>query len=150
MARPEGTKHFLTPDDLWSAFESYREWAKSNPWIKNDFIKSGEFAGQIVGLSHERPLTEWEFAAHVELSYQGLRNYGEAEGYEDYFDTYHRIKTIMTAQRVSGALVDAFNAGLVSKIDGIIEKKELELSGEINIGDKLAAARARVAKNDQP
>jgi hypothetical protein len=140
-------KKITSPEHLLELFEGYKEWAKANPWCKKDFIRSGEFAGQVVDLPTEHPLTEWGFAAFCKISYQGLRNYGEREGYEEFFDTYARIKTEMTSQRVSGGLSGAYNANLVARIDGITEKHEIDQNINMNLADRLSQARQRVDEN---
>lgn len=149
MARTFGTKKIATPEDFEKAFEDYVEWAHNNPWYKKEAIKSGEMAGQIIDIPCERPLTEWEFAAFLGLSYQGLRNYGEAEGYEDYFDIYAQAKTRMTAQRISGGLSDIYNANLVARIDGISENQNTKLSGYISIADQIRSACGEVAVSEK-
>lgn len=140
--RPRGIK---SPKHLLEQFENYKDWAKKNPWQKKDFIRSGEFAGQIVNLEIERPLTEWEFASFLKMSYRALTNYGSAEGYEDFFPIYAQIKTEMVANRISGGLIGAYNANLVARIDGLKEQTETELSGTLNfsIADKIKEARER-------
>jgi hypothetical protein len=148
MGRPQDTKTIKSPKQLEKSFEDYKKWAKKHPWYKKDFIRSGEFAGQIVNLEIERPLTEWEFAAFLGMSYRGLCNYGSAEGYEHYFPIYSRIKTEMQAQRISGGLVDTYNANLVARIDGIKEKSEVDVNANINLADVVAQARKRADEPD--
>lgn len=131
MAHPGGRPRKIeSPERLEEFFIEYKVWASQNPWIKKDFIKSGEFAGQIVDLPTERPLTEWGFAVFIGISRKVLIEYGQRP---EFRDTYARIKDEMTEQRVSGGLAGAFNANLVARIDGIAEKNDLAVTGRVII-----------------
>lgn len=141
-------RKFETPEDLQGAFEEYVEWAHNNPWYKKEAIKSGDMAGTIIDIPHERPLTEWDFAAFCKLSYQGLRNYGEKSEYKDYFDIYNQCKTRMTAQRISGGLSDIYNANLVARIDGISEKNESKHNVSFSIAEQIRQAHGEPSTND--
>ena len=123
---PWRPRKISSPEKLCEMFEEYKEWAKEHPWNKKDFVRSGPEAGKLIDLPTERPLTIWEFAAFIGMSYQGLKNYGEMEGYEDFFEVYKHIMTEMTSQRVSGGLAGAYNANLVARIDGIAEKSDVD------------------------
>lgn len=140
---PTRKKMIASPEELAKRFDEYVEWAHSVPWMKNEAIKSGPNAGTIIRIPHERPLTLWDFAAYLGLSYRGLENYGSMEGYESYFPVYARIKTEMSAQRISGGLADVYNAGLVARIDGIVEKSAIEHSGSVDLSAALTEARKR-------
>lgn len=141
-------RRFKTPLALWKAFLEYKGWAQENKWYKNEAVKSGQYAGSIIRVPHERALTEWEFASFCGMSYQGLRNYGEHEGYEQYFDIYGRIKTEMAAQRISGGLVGAFTPNLVARIDGIAEKQDIDANLH-NDGDELDLAELTDSEKEQ-
>lgn len=119
-----------SPDELWEKFIQYKEWAHANPWIKKEAIKTGDLAGEIIDIPHERPLTGYEFAAFLGMSYQGWLNYVNGQGHEAYFDISARIKAEMTSQRISGGLVEAYNANLVARLDGLQEHSAIETTFE--------------------
>jgi hypothetical protein len=120
---------FASPEDLYLRFKEYKKWAEENPWIKKEAVKSGEMCGELIDIPQDRPLTEWEFAAFLGLSYRALTNYGSAEGYETFFPIFGKIQTEIAAQRISGGMVGAYNANLVARIDGLVEKQAHEHSG---------------------
>ena len=122
---PGRYKKYETPEELWIAFTMYQQWAHNHPWYKNEAIKSGHRAGEIISIPNERPLTEWEFACFIGLSYQGFWSYGNRKGYEAFYKVYARIKNAISAQRITGGLVDAYNASLVARLDNITEKSEV-------------------------
>jgi hypothetical protein len=126
-------KTISSPEQLWDYFEKYKKWAHEHPWNKKDFIRSGENAGTIIDLPIDRPLTEWGFAVFLGISRRGLINYGNMKGYEPYFHTYARIKDEMSEQRISGGMSGIYNANLVARIDGIVEKSATEISGSLKV-----------------
>jgi hypothetical protein len=119
-------KSIESPEKLWQLFQEYKAWAFANPCVREDFIRSGELAGKKIELNIARPLTLWEFSSFVGLSYQGLRNYGEMAGRENYFDIYARIVSEMSGQRIAGGTAGIYNANLVARIDGLKEHSEIE------------------------
>jgi hypothetical protein len=129
-----------SPEELSRLFEEYKTWAHNNPWIKKDFIRSGPDAGQIIDLPTERPLTEVEFAVHCGMSRDGLREYCSRD---EFSYIYSRIKDEMSSQRISGGMTGAYNASLVARIDGLVDKQDVKHSGEIDVADALANARKR-------
>jgi hypothetical protein len=147
MAHPGGRpRAFSSPEDLYSRFEEYKQWAEENPWLKKEAIKSGEMCGELVDIPTERPLTEWEFAAFLGLSYRALTNYGSAAEYEEFFPIFGKIKAEMAAQRISGGMTGAYNANLVARIDGLVEKQSHEHSG---IPQPPAELRVIIDKQDK-
>lgn len=113
---------FKTPEELWDIYCEYKEWSKNNPLYKMHPLKDGT----IVPLPIDRPLTIWGFATFCGLSRQGLANYGEREDHSQFFGIYSRICNEMTSQRIEYGLTDMYNARLVARIDGIVEKRELD------------------------
>ena len=119
-------KKIPSPERMLELFEEYIQWSKDNPWIKLEAIKSGERAGELIEIPHERALTEWGFAKFIGISRNGLINYGTKPEYSNYFNIYARIKTYMAEQRISGGLCEAFNPQLVARIDGLSEPHAAE------------------------
>jgi hypothetical protein len=134
MGRP---RHFKSPDEIQAAFDEYVKWAADNPWHKQDFIRGGDSAGQIVYLEIERPLTEVEFAVFCGLSLQGYLNYLNRP---EFVDIIRRVKSIMSAQRISGGVTGAFNGNLIARMDGLVEKTAIEHSGTLSIAEQIERA----------
>jgi hypothetical protein len=119
-----------TPEEVWNEFVDYVEWAKTNPWKKQDFIKSGEMAGQIVELAIERPLSIEGFCLYAGITSRTFKNYSSAEGYETYFQICTHIKDICDAQNTEGGMVGAFNASLVAMRLGLKQRNDITSNGE--------------------
>jgi hypothetical protein len=135
MAAPEGNKYYkrrekegsvkrFTAEELWEAFLEYDKYVSESPWYKYEAIKGGESAGQLIPIPTARPMTIQDFAAYLGLTYQGLKNYGEKEGYEDSFEVYTRISENCYNQKFAGAAVGAFNASIIARDLGLAEKTE--------------------------
>jgi len=140
MAAPKGNqyalgvsgkpKRFKTPDELLDAFTAYKAEVNNNPWLKHEAIKSGEFSGQLISIPLQRPYTLKGFSVFCGLSFQGLLNYGNSEGYEDFFDIYKKIEIECEVQKFEGATVGAFNASIIARDLGLTDKQDITTQGE--------------------
>jgi hypothetical protein len=132
---------FRTPAELRDMFNAYKEWAAERPWNRVDFVRGGEAAGTLVKLPTERPYTLWDFAAFCGVSYDTLYNYGNDDRYSEYHAEYAKINTEIKAQQLGGATAGAYNANLVSRLNNLADKSELDVKADI--ADVLSAARRR-------
>ncbi len=138
---PGGRPREFTPDEFEQAWIDYFKWVDANPWIKNDVIKGGEFAGQIVPVPIARPYSEIGFCAHHDLSEKYINHLAASlEGREDeiskQFSTILlRARAKCRAQKFEGAAVGAFNANIIARDLGMVEKTQNELVGKD--GEKL-------------
>lgn len=139
-------KKTYTPEELWNKFIEYTEWVEKNPWYKNDFIKSGENAGQVVKLEIQRPYSIEEFCNHAEISTQTFFNYSKRDGYETYFDICSRIKQIIDAQHFSGGMVNVFNSNIVTRKLGLTEKTEAKVEDKKQINITIDGANIDLSK----
>jgi hypothetical protein len=141
MAAPKGNQYalgaesgrdkiFKTPDDLLTAFTSYKNEVNGNPWIKHEAIKSGEFSGQLISIPLQRPYTLKGFSVFCGISYQGLFNYGHNESYNEFFEVYNKIETECDVQKFEGASVGAFNASIIARDLGLTDKQDITTQGE--------------------
>lgn len=121
---PVKPKKFKTPEDMWSKACDYFEWCKENPWVKKDFIKSGEFAGTIVEIETERPYTLEGFCIFANISLQTFYNYESKEDYKTYFEIATHIRNVIRNQKFEGAAVGAFNHNIIARDLGLSDKKE--------------------------
>lgn len=141
MSAPIGNKYYLerskngpykefTPDTLWEAFEEYKNHIDKDPWYTYEAIKSGENAGQLIPIPHQKPYTIEGFASYIGLTFQGLKNYGTKEGYEGTFEVYTRIEGQCKVQKFAGASIGAFNANIIARDLGLVDKSDLTSGGE--------------------
>ena len=128
------TKNFESPADLWAAFVEYKNNCDVTPWLKNDVIRSGEHAGQLLHIPTQRPYTRQGFADYIGMSWQGVANYGEKESHKEYFEVFTRITQAIDTQQLEGAMVGAFNANIVARVQGLSEKTNTDITTQ---GDKI-------------
>lgn len=122
-------KIFSSPASLWEASCEYFQWCDSNPWYKFEALKGGELAGEIISIPKTRPYTIEGMCLYLGVSrdtfYSYTHTYWEGEG-EDFSDIIARIRDLIYTQKFEGAAIGAFNANLISRELGLIERKQIE------------------------
>jgi hypothetical protein len=132
----------LTPEELWTGACEYFDWCNENPWRKQDFIKGGDSAGQIVELKTVRPYSISGLCIYLNISMDTFENYAKKDGYETYFGICSHIKHIIDTQHFEGGMVGTFNANIVTRKLGLAEKTDITSDGKplqrtvIKWGDK--------------
>lgn len=121
---------FNSPKVLWEAACEYFDWARDNPWFKQDFIKSGDMGGFKVDLKTERPLSLKGLCIFLGVNTKyfndfrdGIRGSKKKKDLE-YSEIISRITEIIETQQFEGATVGAFNANIISRALGMIDKTE--------------------------
>lgn len=127
-------KKLQSSKKLWEFFCIYFEWAKSNPIQKEDFIKSGEMAGTKIKVDLERPLTWAGFEAMLRDKniIAKMEDYkANKEGrYSEYTEVISRIDGIMWEDKYAGASVGIYNANIISRDLGLIDKVQNSITIE--------------------
>ena len=118
------SKIFTTPKILWEAACEYFEWVKENPWYKNEAIKGGELAGQIIGVPTERAMTISGLCIFLDIEERTFRNYCNEKDYKDFFPVSTRIVAIIRTQKFEGAAAGLFNANIIARDIGLSEKND--------------------------
>lgn len=142
MARPFGTKNIESPEQLWSFFEAYVKSEANNPMFKTEYVGKD---GREVKTALNVPITFDGFECYLED--QGIINdlghYSQNhEGrYTDFVPIVSRIKRNCFVQNFKGASVGLFNAGIIAKKLGLVEKTQNENTNRnfditIDLGDK--------------
>lgn len=120
---------FNSPDEMLLMFEEYKQWADANPVIKVECIKSGDMAGKTFKVKLQRPYNIWGFARYCKCSRQAIQNYGSNDIHKEFFGIYESITTEMTEQNIAGGMNGTYNPSLTARINGIVDKTELEHKG---------------------
>lgn len=131
------TKHgrdklFSTPDLLWTAATEYFQWCDDNPWIKNEAIKSGDLAGQIIKVPTSRPYTIKALCLYLGVNAQYFTDFknglkpNEKDIDKDFSLVITRIEETIYTQKFEGATVGTFNANIIARDLGLTDKKELD------------------------
>lgn len=133
MGRPVA---FETPDELWIKAEEYFEWCDDNPWYKNEVLRSGDRAGDIIAIPTERPYTIKGLCVFIGITTQTLSNYGKKEDKKeqpqeiDFFGVVTHIKNILYTQKFEGATVGVFNPNIIAMDLGLTAKQDVMSGGE--------------------
>lgn len=131
---PIKQKYIETPNKLWEFFLDYVSFERENPMFKTEYAgKDGE--------EKKTPLT-------VPITFEGFECYLSDEGiiedlghyaantanqYEAYCTIIGRIRKNCFVQNFKGASVGLFNANLIAKKLGLVEKIQEDGSKEVTI-----------------
>ena len=115
------TKTFNNPEDLYDAFEEYRNFVKANP---KKVQKLGY--NQKIDIEHEMPLTLQGFETVVGADLSKYLTAKKGTIYEDYYRITRAIKKEIQHDQLSGALIGLYNANLVSRLVGLHAKETAE------------------------
>jgi len=124
-------KLFETPELMLEAATEYFQWCVDNPWIKNEAIKGGERAGELISIPIARPFTmeglcnylgcNKVYFNHFETA---LKDKPDTEINKDFSKVITHIREVIYQQKFEGAAVGAFNANIIARDLGLADKKE--------------------------
>jgi len=124
-----------SPEQLWGLACDYFKDCDSTPWVKTDYKGKDAMEVQIPTTA---PYLWSGFDSY--LFSQGicttLKDYrtasrkpkGEQGIYAPFSEVITHIDNIMVTQKVSGAMVGAYNSNLVARLEGLADKTETEVS----------------------
>ena len=139
MAAPAGnqfwklrSKHgrdhlFASPELLWTACCEYFQWCDENPWTKKDWVGKD---GDEVERPTQRPYTLSGLCLYLDCSSSYFREF-KRHCTKDFLTVVTRIEETIYTMKFEGAVVGAFNANIIARDLGLVDKKETELSGSI-------------------
>lgn len=113
-------KLFASPELLWEAACEYFEWCDTNPWVKPDWV--GKDALEV-----ERPTQRPYTLAGLALYCDASRNWWDEfrkVADKDFLGVITRIEETIYTNKFEGAAVGAFNANIISRDLGLVDKKE--------------------------
>lgn len=121
----KGTEKKFTPQQWADAIQNYFDYCDKNPIYKNEALKSGDRAGEIIRIPTARPYLIEGLCDHANVSLQTFYNYLEAEGWEEYFEITARARNRIYQQNIEFGYVGAYDSNLVARKLGLADKKEL-------------------------
>ena len=125
-------KYIETPEKMWELFEAYKEAVKLNPFLVQDYVGKD---GEMVYRERERPLT---FEGFYDYCYENIgcidQYFENRDGrYTDYVAICSRIKKIIRKDQIEGGMASIYNASITQRLNGLADKKELDVKGEPRI-----------------
>jgi hypothetical protein len=126
-------KKFNKPEALLQACYEYFESCDSNPWYKNEAIKSGDMTGTIIQVPTARPYTLRGLYVFIGIDRKTWDAYSARK---DFTPITTHVEDIIYTQKFEGAAVGAFNANIIARELGLSEKTEVVTEYEVYIGGK--------------
>lgn len=148
-------KLFATPELLWDAACEYFQWCDENPWTTKKAIQKvipmKRKEGKRTRVVNEeqtqkevtpvaRPYSLTGLCIYVGASTMWWRNFKEAckkKNDEDFLLVITRVEETIETQQFEGACVGAFNANIIARKLGLVDKQQQEYSGSISTGLKV-------------
>ena len=118
---------FSTPELLWQAAYEYFEATDERKWIKTEFHGKEAYECHV---PNETPYTLSGLFVFLDIVRSTWDEYKKREGFTDIIT---RIENIIYTQKLEGAMVGAFNASIVARELGLVDKNETKLEGAVNI-----------------
>jgi hypothetical protein len=116
------------PESLWDEAIKYFEWISERVWNKKDPIKSGDFAGKLIDVPTQTPMSIESFCIFADISTQTFRNYqSNKQEYKDFFEVSTRIRDIIESNQFEGATVGAYNPNIIARKLGLVDKQEMSV-----------------------
>jgi len=127
-------KIFSSPEVLWDACCEYFEATDARKWNKTEF--NGKDAKECK-VPTETPYTWTGLYLFLDIDHETWRKY---EKLEDFVATCTRVRHIVYTQKLEGAAVGAFNANIISRDIGLVEKAQTDntLTIKMDGGDSIS------------
>lgn len=139
-----GRPKLYTPQSLWDKFIEYMNYNDTVSWAKDDFIKSGPDAGKIISLEVPNPPSIRAFCVYAGISEDTFRNYGKNDA--DYLAVWNASRDMIQEIQISGAAANTFNANIVARWAGLIDKKEIDIKSEMSDDERSDTIKAILEK----
>ena len=115
-------KLFATPELLQKAVEEYFNWIDGHPLYLADVIRSGDAAGTIVKIPKQRPYTLTGLCIYLGASESWWKEFRKNP--KDFLSIVTRTEEIIRTQKLEGAAIGAFNANIIARDLGMVDKQE--------------------------
>ena len=127
-------KYIETPEKLWQLFLDYIEHERSNPMYKVEYVGKD---GNQVKTPLETPITFEGFECYLQdqgvINDLGHYSSNLNNAYDEYLPIITRVKQNCFVHNFKGASVGLFNANIIARKLGLVDKKETEMKGGLNI-----------------
>lgn len=119
---------FSNPPKMWKAFTEYCQWCEDNPWKKHEYMVVDKVLTEVYKET-ERPYSWAGFCGFIGTSEAYFRQFKKSDAYKnnpDFSTVISEIDSVMFSQKFEGAAVGAFNANIISRDLGLIDKTQSE------------------------
>jgi hypothetical protein len=149
MAAPKGNEYWqlrhkhgkdkkFTPDEIWQEAVKYFNWVKENPLWESVLIQKGvvvdkgletERVEYFVKAPKMRAMTLKALYLHLGIDRKTWTNWAKDK---DYVTIITRVENVIFTQKIEGAAAKLLETNIIARELGLIDKKGIEHSGEIN------------------
>lgn len=116
-------KTFSSPEHLWESCEQYFEVTEKRKWNKTDF--RGKDAEKVI-IPTETPFTLQGLCLFLGIDVRTWNDYKNLESHKDFHPITTHVEQIIYVQKFEGATVGAFNANIIARDLGLVDKKEID------------------------
>ena len=118
---------FKDPDQLWEACVQYFEYINDNPEMIAETVKFQGFAS-VVGVPHRRNMSEDGLIDFLDICQKTWWNYKQNP---DFLLVTEKVCRIIRTQKMDGAITGQFNANIIARELGLVDKQKHEHSGAV-------------------
>lgn len=119
-------KIFETPEDLYNICNDYFEWCETNP-LKEEVVFHAQGVITKTTIDKKRPFTLIGLCIFLGITKKCFNNY---EDREDFLHVTTCIREIIYNQKFEGATTGFFNANIIARDLGLVDKKEQSIKTE--------------------
>ncbi|MDN3657957.1 terminase small subunit [Ferruginibacter paludis] len=127
-------KIFSDPSILLEAAGEYFDHVDRLPWFRVEPIKSGDKAGKLVKVPCQRPYTLSALCHFLDIHFTTWQLYKERP---DFKQVVENIEEFIYNQKLEGSLVGAFNANIIARHLGLVERTDRTSKGDSISGSFL-------------
>lgn len=128
------TRIFKSPDELEHAWTLYKEdlIRQGKDWLKVQYVGK---EGQRMEDAFKLPYTMEGFEVFCYNNYGCVEQYfkNKDEYYTDFVPICSHIRKEIRSNQITGGLLGVFNPSITQRLNGLTDKKEIDLKGELNI-----------------
>jgi|SRR6478735_7660605 len=128
-----GRPVLYTEDDhakLWQEFQDYCQYCKDNPIEIEDWV--GKDAVYIIR-KKPLPMTMQGFCLFIGASYAWWKKFRNQQHCPEFVAVLHAIEDGISNQQISGAAAGLYQQNIVARINGLVDRKEVENSGSVTV-----------------
>ena len=136
-------KLYESPGLLWEAACEYFKWCDEHPWVKTETTIKGDNI-DVKTVPTARPYTIEGWCLYSNASRHWWNEFKAAK-HHGFLEVTTRIDDIIYRQKFEGATVGTFNANIIARDLGLVDKKDsnVTLDGKVDVTIELVTAPKR-------
>ena len=116
--------------DLLVQAYKYFDWCNDNPWYKQELIKSGTRAGELIEVPASRPYTLEGLCVFCGIS---IGTFCKYEGQADFKEVTTHLREMIRQNQIEGECVGAYSTTIINKILGSTDKQDVDRPAGLTI-----------------